>query len=196
MEIAIRTKDPAMVERNLVHASLSVAPVRIGPLSNPETAYANPGGSPFLLSVRTMETKIEQLIARVEALRKQIIVLRSLLYIAVGILDIFPATFLKSMILTNIGNPSAIKVGNEEAHGGDIVIDVCLLRNGLITYPDTFRRFYRLHWEEAKSLLSMLISLCLPKPGLLLTEGTDSLSTYAVFPSVLSALWGDYRLRG
>jgi len=131
-------------------------------LSNPEIAYANTGGSLFLLSIRTMETKIEQLIARVEALRKQITVLRSLLYTAVGIPHIFPATFLKSMILTNIGNPSAIKVGNEKAHGGDVITDVCLLRNGLITYPDTFRRFYGLHCEEAKSLLSMLIDFSMP----------------------------------
>jgi len=93
MEIAIRTKEQAMVERDLVQAIQSVVPVRIGPLSNPETAYANPGGGPFLLSVRTMETKIEQLIARMEALQKQITVLRPLLYTTVGILDIFPATF-------------------------------------------------------------------------------------------------------
>ena len=82
-----------MVERNLVQAIPSAVPVRIGPLSNPETAYANPGGGPFLLSVRTMETKIEQLIARVGALQKQITVPRPLLCTAVGIPDIFPATF-------------------------------------------------------------------------------------------------------
>jgi len=150
-------KELAIVKRNLVQAIPSVAPVRIGPLSNPETGYANPGGSPFLLSIRTMETKIEQLIARTESLQRQITVLRPLLYTAVGIPDISPTTFLKSMVLTNIGNPSAIKVGNEKAHDGDVVTDVCLLWNGLITDPDTFRRFYGLHCEEAKSLLSMVI---------------------------------------
>jgi len=132
MEIAIRTKDPAIVERNLVQAIPSVVPVRIGRSSNPETAYANPGGSPFLLSIRTMETKIKQLIARVESLQKQITVLRPLLYsyTAVGIPDIFPATFLKSMILTNIGNLSTIKVGNEKEHGDDVVTDICPLQIG------------------------------------------------------------------
>jgi len=61
------------------------------------------------------------------------------------------------MVLTNIGNPSAIKVGNEKAHGGDVVTDVCLFQNGLTTYPDTFRWPYGLHCEEAKNLLSMLL---------------------------------------
>jgi len=130
MEIAIRAKDPAMVERNLVQAIPSVVPVRIGRSSNPEIAYANTGGSPFLRSIRTMETKIEQLIARVESLQKQITVLRPLLYTAVGIPDIFPATFLKSMILTNIGNHSTIKVGNEKEHGDDVVTDICPLQIG------------------------------------------------------------------
>jgi len=77
-----------------------------------------------------METKIEQLIARVESLQKQITVLRPLLYTAVGIPDIFPATFLKSMILTNIGNHSTIKVGNEKEQGDDVVTDICPLQIG------------------------------------------------------------------
>ena len=64
--------------------------------------------------------------------------------------------------MTNIGNPSAIKVGTGKAHGGDVFTDVCLLRNGLITYPDTFRRCYGLHWEEAKSLLGMVIDFSVP----------------------------------
>ena len=53
------------------------------------------------------------------------------------------------MVLTNIGNPSAIKVENEKAPDGDVITDVCLLQNELITYPYTFRMLYRLHWDEA-----------------------------------------------
>ena len=51
------------------------------------------------------------------------------------------------MVLTNIGDPSAIaiKVGNEKGHDDDVVTDVRLLRNGLITYPDTFHMLYGLH---------------------------------------------------
>jgi len=66
------------------------------------------------------------------------------------------------MVLTNIGNPSAVEVRNEKAHGGDVVTDVSILQNGLITYPDTFRRFYGLHWEEAESLLGIVIDFSVP----------------------------------
>jgi len=59
-----------MLKQNLVQAIQSNVPIGIGPLSDPDTAYANLGGSSFLLSVRTTETKIEQLIARMEAQQK------------------------------------------------------------------------------------------------------------------------------
>ena len=136
-----QTKEPALVKQDLEQAVPSMVPIRIGPLSNPETAYANPGGGPFLLSIRTREAKIEQLIiARTESQRKELTTLHPLQDTVVGIPNIFLATFLHSMVLTNIGNPSAIamKVGNEKGHDGDVVTDVRLLRNGLITYPDTF----------------------------------------------------------
>jgi len=63
-------KELPMVKQNLVQAIQSNVPIRIGLLSDPETAYANLGGSSFLLSVCTTETKIEQLIARTEAQQK------------------------------------------------------------------------------------------------------------------------------
>ena len=82
-----------MVERNWVQAILSVVPVRIGPLSNPETAYANPDCGPFLLSIRTMETKFWRLVARMEARQKELYILRPLQDTSGGIPNIFPATF-------------------------------------------------------------------------------------------------------
>jgi len=151
-----------MVKQNLEQAITSVEPVRIRLLSNPETAYANPGGGPFLLSIGTTETKIEQRITRTEAQLKELTIFFLLYHAAVGIPDRFLARFLQRVVLTNIGNPSAIKVGNEEAHNGDVVTDVCLLRNGLIAYTDTFRWLYVIHWEEAKSLLSMFIDFSVP----------------------------------
>ena len=66
------------------------------------------------------------------------------------------------MTLTNIGNPSAIKEGNEKAHDGDVITDVCLLQNGLMTYRDTFRRLYCFQWKKARGLLSMLFDFSMP----------------------------------
>ena len=82
-----------MAEWNLVQAIPSVVPVPIGPLRNPETAYANTGGGPFLLSIRTRETKFEQIISRMEARQKELTILRPLQDASVSILNIFPVTF-------------------------------------------------------------------------------------------------------
>jgi len=119
-------KELTMVKQNSVQAIPSVVPVQIGPLSDPATAIANPGASLFLLSILTMETKIEQLVARMEALQKELTILRPLQDTAVSIRDRFFATFLPSPVSTNIGNPSLISVGKEKAHDGDVVTDVCL----------------------------------------------------------------------
>ena len=95
-----------MVERNLVQAIPSVVPVRIGPLSNPETTDVNTGGGPFLLSIRTTETKFEQLIARMEARQKEHTILRPLQDTSVGIPNIFPATFFAELGFDKYREPS------------------------------------------------------------------------------------------
>ncbi|KAG0123314.1 hypothetical protein HOY82DRAFT_619332 [Tuber indicum] len=152
-----------MAKENSMRAILSIAPVLIGPWSQPETVYANPDGGSFLKSVRTMEMNIVKLIARTEALEQKSInqeyeltVLRPLKASAISIRDRFFAKFLESKASSNIGNLSAISAGNKIAHEGDVVTDICLLRNGMISYPDTFRRLYSLLWEEADSLLIFL----------------------------------------
>ncbi|KAG0637169.1 hypothetical protein HOY80DRAFT_296330 [Tuber brumale] len=151
----------AIAKKNSLQAIPSIAPVQIGPWCHPETAYANPDGASFLKSVRMMEMNIEKLIPRMEALEqksinqeRELTLLRPLKATAIGIRDRFFATFLKSMSSANIGNLSVIAEGNKNAHEGDVITDICLLQNGMISYPATFRRLYGLHWEEANSLLT------------------------------------------
>ncbi|KAG0137549.1 hypothetical protein HOY82DRAFT_649285 [Tuber indicum] len=137
-----------MAKENSIRAIPSIAPIQIGPWSHPETVYANPDGGSFLKSVHTMEMNIEKLIAKTEALDQKSKALEQR-----SIDQELELIFLESKASSNIGNLSTISEGNKIAHEGDVVTDICLLRNGMISYPDTFCRLYGLHWEEADSLL-------------------------------------------
>ncbi|PUU77506.1 hypothetical protein B9Z19DRAFT_1128249 [Tuber borchii] len=75
---------------------------------------------------------------RSDGVEKELGILRPLKPKAIGIRERFFATFLKSIFQTRMGDTSVIEVGNRIAHEGDVVTDVCLLENEIITYPDTF----------------------------------------------------------
>jgi len=107
----------AVVKQNLEQAIPSVAPIQIGPSGNTKTAYTNPAGGSFLLS---MDTKIEQLLARTEALEQlrartealeqkserqeeELTILRPLKETSVAIRDRFFAKFLEKMGRPGIG---------------------------------------------------------------------------------------------
>ncbi|PUU81697.1 hypothetical protein B9Z19DRAFT_1076464 [Tuber borchii] len=145
-------KDLSIAKQNSTQAIRSMVPVQIGTSGHVETAYANPDRGSFLKSVREMERNMEKMMARQEVMERELTVLRPIKATAIGIRDRFFASFLESKA-SAIGNLAVIEEVNKLAHEGDVVTDVCLLKNGMIRYPGTFRRLYGLHWEDASSLL-------------------------------------------
>ncbi|CUS14262.1 unnamed protein product [Tuber aestivum] len=55
--------------------------------------------------------------------------------------------------MEGVGIGSSIREGNNIAHGRDVVTDICLLKNGLITYHQTFKYLYGLDWRTASELI-------------------------------------------
>jgi hypothetical protein len=58
-----------------------------------------------------------------------------------------------------MGSHSAIREGNDIAHSGDVITDICLFKNDLIKYDQTFATLYSLDWREAMDLIGTLIDL-------------------------------------
>jgi len=140
-----------MVEGSLTEAIPSISRVQIGCCSRPETAYANEAGGSILRSLRRMEKDISKL-------QEEVTVLRPLQATAVGIRKRFFAVYLRREQTGAIGTSTTIREGNDIAHAGDVITDICLLKNGLIEYHRTFTLLYGLTWRTAIELIGRLIN--------------------------------------
>lgn len=66
----------------------------------------------------------------------------------------FFATFLHDQQSDTIGtNPAAVREGDQIDHVGDVITDICLIKNGLMDYKVS-RALYGLNWQMAQELIS------------------------------------------
>ncbi|KAG0637869.1 hypothetical protein HOY80DRAFT_1081693 [Tuber brumale] len=96
---------------------------------------------------------------QIEGLGKEVKFLCPLKDTAVDIRTRFLATFCRSRQLGGISNPSAIQLGNQRAHYSDIMTDVTLFEDGLISYAETFRTLNGVDWPTASDLIGTALLL-------------------------------------
>ncbi|KAG0124303.1 hypothetical protein HOY82DRAFT_634397 [Tuber indicum] len=77
-----------------------------------------------------------------EALMKEVTVLRPLKRTAVNIRERFFATYRRKKDALRIEDPFIIDSGNLRAHAGDVILEVCLFQNHLISFEETFSDLY------------------------------------------------------
>jgi len=146
--------DREVVAEGLKDVILTISLVQIGTYSRPETTYCNDAGGGLLSRLRKMEEKVN----RLDALEAEVIMLRPLRKSAVGIRARLFATSRVHAGMGGIGLQAFIDDGNEIAHRGDVVTDICLLRHGLIEYHTTFTYLYGMDWRAAMNLIGKLIN--------------------------------------
>lgn len=181
-------KELAAVKLSLTTAVDSVKMARVKTSTRPKTAYGNVSGTSILQSIEDMKIEMRQankktedkiakleidaethnrecraktrtLEEQIEVLTQEANVLRPLRNIAVDIRKRFFATSRRGV--EEERNPMddiTIDAGNRRAHEGDVITDVALFHNRLMTSFATFTRLYGLPWKDAEKLLGILIN--------------------------------------
>ncbi|KAG0124238.1 hypothetical protein HOY82DRAFT_634775 [Tuber indicum] len=156
-----------VVKDSLTLSIPHIVPIQVGSYSQPETAHTNPEGGSLLKSFRKMETQVQRLLgksqnSREEArnlkeetrnLREENQQMTKELTLLRPLKERFFTTFQQRREFHRIGDHTAIRVGNEVAHEGDVTSDVCLLENGLIQYFSALKALYGFDCKEAKVFL-------------------------------------------
>jgi len=166
--------DRKVVAEGLKDVIPTISPVQTGTYSHPETTYCNDAGGGLLSRFRKMEGEMNRLgaleaevnrlkalegeVNRLKPLEAEVIMLRPLRKSAVGIRARFFATSRVHPGMGGIGRQTCIDDGNEIAHRGDVVTDICLLRHGLIECHTTFKYLYGMDWRVAMNLIGKLIN--------------------------------------
>ncbi|KAG0128152.1 hypothetical protein HOY82DRAFT_612405 [Tuber indicum] len=152
--------DAGRIRRSLATGARSIRRMQVRTSTNAKIVYANdPGHS--LLSIHQMENQIQKLLkktddhdaaltaerearkAETERLEKQMDALTR------------EVTMLRPLQATaRIDDAYIIESGNHRAHMGDVILDVCLFKNHLISFNETFTALYGMPWPEAEKLLA------------------------------------------
>jgi len=90
-------------------------------------------------------------------LREEVTILRPLKESAVAIRKRFFAFYLREKESGRAGKDPVIEEGNKVAHDGDVITDICLIKNCLMDYKKEFNTLYGLDWESARELSGMQI---------------------------------------
>ncbi|KAG0644537.1 hypothetical protein HOY80DRAFT_740295 [Tuber brumale] len=154
-----RVKKSLTAEARLIRRMRGTTPAK-------QKAYANKAGRSLLRSIHKMESDIVDLqnkvheqednhIRSTKYLTEELMILRPLKENAVAIRRRFFATHRRSQDEMEHDDPLTIDSGNKSAHRGDVCLDVCLFKNRLIEYDDTFCTLYGLSWSDAEALLVM-----------------------------------------
>ncbi|CUS12707.1 unnamed protein product [Tuber aestivum] len=159
-EAPVGGSDVKAAERVLTKATRTVSLRQVGSHSAPLTAYGNDTGCALLSSFLRIESVVQDLREEtrksgeeMERLRQEVTILRPLKSAAIDIRHRFFAVFKRTDGVGDSDNDSTIRKGNIMAHNGDVVTDVCLFQNQLITCEATFIRLYGLSWQDAAKLM-------------------------------------------
>ena len=164
-------RELAAAKKGLTDGILSVSRVQVRTSAGPKEAYANEHGASLLELVDEMRTQIKTLEQQVMEQREKMTVLEGegmtqkekitvlwhLKDSAVAIRKRFFAVYSYKLKPGQISKDPVIKEGNQVAHDGDVITDICLMENGLMDDKETFTALYGLKWERAKELSGMQI---------------------------------------
>lgn len=153
---SLRLRKVSLIQSNLYHE------LQVRTYAHPQRAYANEPSFSILKSIKAMEARLQMLEEKIRgqewiAIRDEITILRPLRDTAVGMRKEFFATFLRDQQSDTIGNPAAVREGDQIAHVGDVVTDICIIKNGLMDYKEAFRALYGLNWQMAQELIGTYI---------------------------------------
>ncbi|KAG0138194.1 hypothetical protein HOY82DRAFT_535114 [Tuber indicum] len=167
----------AIVNDSLTTAVESVKMVRVRTFAQTKIAYGNVSGTSILQSIESMRAEIDKLQTKAEAherecktntqdfedcirvLTQESNILHPLRNITLNIRKHFFATSQHGMAdEQTYSDEIIIQASNHRAHEGDVIMDVSLFQNHLMTFYDTFTRLYGLLWREAEGLLGTQIN--------------------------------------